>query len=375
MLRNKRSAKIEAQHAATTNGAPAPVPAPAPASAQRLAKPPPFKDQPELTPLETEQMKNWLDDAPRPLFTVSVSANPANSKKRKRDDENIEQDLFENRLSCKYSVHPKDKWDKLRKYRKFTVGSESIAIGACVVVVHDEDSEEDEFDMHAQWKAKVLEVRALDSEHVYVRLAWLNRPEDLEGGRKDYHGRNELIPSNQMDIVDALAINGQLEVKRWNDTSDDDDNHQVDQEQFFWRQTFDFAGSKTFSRLKLICVDNKPHNPDELILQCSAEGCRKWMHVKCIAEKAVKAAERESKKKKAEQRARPKNATDSNSSVAVVKASLRRFTAEVFIKGLSNDNEANAEAATEHEIVITDSKGEKYSQALKCLHCDTEVDD
>ena len=44
-------------------------------------------------------------------------------------------------------------------------------------------------DFSGQWKAKVLEVRALDSEHVYIRVAWLNRPEDLQGGRKAYHGK------------------------------------------------------------------------------------------------------------------------------------------------------------------------------------------
>ena len=100
------------------------------------------------------------------------------------------------------------------------MGSESIAVGQCVLVKHD-DSEDAKIDMAAQWKGKVLEVRALDSEHVYIRLAWLNRPEDLESGRKAYHGKNELIPTNQMDIIDAMAVNGSVEVSHWDERDDD----------------------------------------------------------------------------------------------------------------------------------------------------------
>ena len=100
------------------------------------------------------------------------------------------------------------------------VGSESIAVGQCILVKHD-DSEDAKIDVAAQWKAKVLEVRALDSEHVYIRVAWLNRPEDLDSGRKAYHGKNELIPTNQMDIIDAMAVNGSVDVALWDENDDD----------------------------------------------------------------------------------------------------------------------------------------------------------
>lgn len=127
---------------------------------------------------------------------------------------------------------------------KRTVGSESIAVGQYILVKHD-DSEDAKIDVAAQWKAKVLEVRALDSEHVYIRVAWLNRPEDLASGRKDYHGKNELIPSNEMDVIDAMAVNGSLEVYHWDEK--DDESTLATEDQFFWRQTYDFANTKTFS--------------------------------------------------------------------------------------------------------------------------------
>lgn len=42
--------------------------------------------------------------------------------------------------------------------------------------------------------------------------------------------------------------------------------------------------------LRKICVDDAPQNPDEMILQCGNKECRRWQHVKCIAEAAVEAA-------------------------------------------------------------------------------------
>jgi len=125
------------------------------------------------------------------------------------------------------------------------VGSESISTGECILVKHDE-SEEAKIDIEAQWKAKVLEVRALDQEHVYIRVAWLNRPEDLPDGRKKYHGKNELIPTNQMDIIDAMAVNGPLVVRNWDDF-EDDGKSMPEEDQYFWRQTYDFANTKIFS--------------------------------------------------------------------------------------------------------------------------------
>ena len=101
------------------------------------------------------------------------------------------------------------------------MGQESIAVGQSILVKHDDAEEGTKIDIREQWKAKVLEVRALDSEHVFLRLAWLNRPEDLQSGRKPYHGKHELIPTNEMDIIDAMTVNGSLTVVHWDETDDD----------------------------------------------------------------------------------------------------------------------------------------------------------
>lgn len=130
------------------------------------------------------------------------------------------------------------------------VGSESIATGDFILVSHS-ITEGQAFDSLSDWKARVLEVRALDEEHVYVRVSWLNRPEDLEGGRQDHHGKNELVPTNQMDIINAQSVNGTFGLVRYDRLKYDDRNNAYDQDGYFWRQTFDFATKMLLVKLRL----------------------------------------------------------------------------------------------------------------------------
>jgi hypothetical protein len=238
---SKTVVKRASKTAKTPNGTPKSTSAKTPSKTPKspTAQPP----QPaELSENDRARLREWLDYEDRPFSVHTVPL----SRKRKRTELQVQDDLFEERLSVQYEVKPRDKWESLRRYKKFTVGAESIATGECILVKHD-DTPDPKIDTASQWKAKVLEVRALDPEHVYIRLSWLNRPEDLDSGRKDYHGKNELVPTNQMDIIDAMAVNGALSVKHWDELADDDEASMPEEEQFFWRQTFDFADSKTYS--------------------------------------------------------------------------------------------------------------------------------
>jgi hypothetical protein len=228
---SKTAAKRASKTAKTPNVIPQSTSAKTPSKTPKspTAQPP----QPaELSERDRARLREWLEYKERPFSVHTVPL----SRKRKRTGTNqlqLQDDLFEERES-------------LRRYKKFTVGAESIATGECILVKHD-DTLDPKIDPASQWKAKVLEVRALDPEHVYIRLSWLNRPEDLDSGRKDYHGKNELVPTNQMDIIDAMAVNGALSVKRWDELADDDEASMPEEEQYFWRQTFDFANTKTYS--------------------------------------------------------------------------------------------------------------------------------
>ena len=73
----------------------------------------------ELSERDRLALKSWLDANDKP-FTIQV-APPSKSLKRKRDaDLQLQTDLFEDRLNLRYQVRPRDKWECLRRYKKFT---------------------------------------------------------------------------------------------------------------------------------------------------------------------------------------------------------------------------------------------------------------
>jgi hypothetical protein len=206
-------------------------------------------------------------DPPFRVNTVPLSL----KRKRSGTSLEIQENLFEDRLAVMYKVEPKKDWEHLRQYKRFTgkkgiavdktsghapvlidggvVGSESIAKGDFILVSHT-ITKDLVFDSLLDWKAEVLEVRALDKEHVYVRVNWLNRPEDLEGGRQDHHGKNELVPTNHMDVINAQAVNGTFELTHYDHSENDEQRDAFGTDKYFWRETFELITKSLLVRLK-----------------------------------------------------------------------------------------------------------------------------
>lgn len=154
--------------------------------------------------------------------------------------------------------------------------------------------------------------------------------------------------------------------------------------------------TRSLQDLRKICVDEAPQNPDELIVQCSSAGCRKWLHVRCIAEQALQRAsefdptwtfcmsiatdhltvddqaapKRSSKAHK--KKNKPRKPISNPKTTPVAEVSKGSIKAEVFFKG--HPDGAKGESATEDEIVITTEDGEQYSENVCCLFCGAEID-
>lgn len=98
----------------------------APAEMKSPAQPP------ELSQGDKQKMKAFLDKHEKP-FTVRTLSNTASSKKRKRGDEQasyvLQEDLWEERLSVQYQVKPRERWESLRRYKKFTGESHFLLHG------------------------------------------------------------------------------------------------------------------------------------------------------------------------------------------------------------------------------------------------------
>jgi hypothetical protein len=102
----------------------------------------------------------------------------------------------------------------------------------------DEDMAQEGPDAIPHWLAKVLEVRAGDASHVYLRVFWAYRPEDLPGGRRPYHGGSELVVSNHMDIIEAVTVDAIADMVYWDD---DPESMALTADQLFFRQSYDFT--------------------------------------------------------------------------------------------------------------------------------------
>ncbi|KJK89000.1 hypothetical protein H633G_07146 [Metarhizium anisopliae BRIP 53284] len=95
------------------------------------------------------------------------------------------------------------------------------------------------------WVAKILEIRA-DEHHVYARIYWMYSPDELPPntrygeesieGRQTYHGTNELIASNHMDVINVISIVTEAQVHQWIESNDDEVRDAL-----YWRQAFNIA--------------------------------------------------------------------------------------------------------------------------------------
>lgn len=155
----------------------------------------------------------------------------------------------------------------------------------------DEDADDEPQEPISDWVAKVLECRAFDEEHVFLRVVWLYRPEDLPSGRKPWHGSNEVFPSNNMQIIDAMAV---TDMAKGLLHFDGKQQWVADNGYLVWRQPCKVAVKKgevvpsVLGKLPTYCVCREPANPDRRLVQCGS--CKNWLHDACIEKEAVKRA-------------------------------------------------------------------------------------
>src|SRR4051794_39775267 len=122
-----------------------------------------------------------------------------------------------------------------------TVSEAEFEVGQIIFVKVTEDAC-DPTDPSQNAFGRVLEVRAGDASHVYLRVYWLYKPEELPGGRQPHHGDSELIASNHMDIIEALTVVDRADVVHWDE--DPDNSEWPMKDQLFWRQTYDIEKPK-----------------------------------------------------------------------------------------------------------------------------------
>ncbi|KAJ4146864.1 hypothetical protein LMH87_001423 [Akanthomyces muscarius] len=146
-----------------------------------------------------------------------------------------------------YHIEPGKDWISMTRYHSFILNNEKYLSGEFVFVANDNCIARGKLgeDLNAQvgpcniWVAQILEIRALDERHVYARVCWMYSPDELPEGRRPYHGKNEIIVSNHLDIINVLSIVHRAKVSQWIEA---DDEEILDG--LYWRQAFDCGTSQ-----------------------------------------------------------------------------------------------------------------------------------
>ncbi|KAG6008876.1 hypothetical protein E4U21_003687 [Claviceps maximensis] len=261
-------------------------------------------------------------------FTVTAVAAPSfekrdhtSTKKKREDRENrvvssngrtqlIQESPFAPRGKFKsnqsmdliYTVEPQKQWLDMTRYNSFVLNGYKYAHDEFVYIANDTTIElekttgknadgESLLQSTDYWVARILEVRASDELHVYARIYWMYSPDELPpgtvdgnktiAGRQPYHGQNELIASNHMDVINVVSVAMKATVHQWIESDDDEV-----QDALYWRQAFNFRTSQV-SSVELTCKCKTPANPDKTLVGCTNSKCGNWLHYECLLHEAL----------------------------------------------------------------------------------------
>ncbi|KAL3952889.1 hypothetical protein ACCO45_012832 [Purpureocillium lilacinum] len=252
------------------------------------------------------RMAKGKNRAQCPFSVVTVSS----KRKRKRDTRETEQELLQrspfqpkgrfltnDTMDLAYIVEPHKRWSDMTRYNSFVLNSvkyynEDFVYVATDRAIAQHKTSDGGSEHHGLlqladcWVAKILEIRARDQHHVYARICWMYSPNDLPSkaldnnklvsGRQAYHGQNELIASNHMDIIEAVSVVMRAQVRQWVESDDE-----AVQDSLYWRQAFDCRTSE-LSTVDLTCYCKMPANPDKILIGCSNPSCDQWLHYECL---------------------------------------------------------------------------------------------
>ncbi|KAI4122478.1 MAG: hypothetical protein LQ338_005803 [Usnochroma carphineum] len=186
-------------------------------------------------------------------------------------------------------IRPEAVWAALTRYRNITLRGQTYSVHQYAIVSRFQPLPKHfhplDHDLGVYTVARILEIRALDPQNVYVRLFWLYRPQEVPGalgGSKTYHGERELMVSDHMEIVDALRVVAPVRVVQWREQ----DKLQVPKDGMYYRQMYSCV-SHNVSRLPTHCVCKQPINPERFAIQCTNPGCLILLHEHCICAYAL----------------------------------------------------------------------------------------
>lgn len=175
-----------------------------------------------------------------------------------------------------YIVRPIAIWDSLKRFKQCQIEGKSdcYRLHDTITIFRHEQPQP-----HV-WTAHILEIRGHQpSGQVFIRLYWLYKPSQLPPSlRHSFHGREELLGSNSMAVIDASTVLSRTPVSHWNEESES-----VPAPGLFWRQKYDVL-TQTLSNLHTPCPPPciEHQNPDDTLFHCPGPDCHARMHKPCV---------------------------------------------------------------------------------------------
>ncbi|KAL0012263.1 hypothetical protein SO802_007371 [Lithocarpus litseifolius] len=126
--------------------------------------------------------------------------------------------------------------------------------------------------------ARIEKIETDNRNNIKVRVRCYYRPEESIGGRRKFHGANELFLSDHYDVQSAHTIEGKCTVHTFKNYTKLEN---VGAEDYYCRFEYNAAtGGFIPDHVAVYCKCEMPYNPDDLMVKC--EGCKDWYHPACV---------------------------------------------------------------------------------------------
>ncbi|XP_076913121.1 chromatin remodeling protein EBS-like [Bidens hawaiensis] len=123
----------------------------------------------------------------------------------------------------------------------------------------------------------VYVARVVQVNEKMVNIRWYYRPEETKEGRKNFHGKKELLLSNHTDTQSTQTIQGKCVVHSYDDYIK---LERAGVDDYFCRFEYDAPKNRVVeAKVRVYCECNMPYNPDDFMVQC--DGCMSWFHPRC----------------------------------------------------------------------------------------------
>ncbi|KAL8862764.1 MAG: hypothetical protein Q9178_000706 [Gyalolechia marmorata] len=275
------------------------------------------------------------------------------------------------KLNTVFHIRPEVTWASLTRYHNFVLRGYKYSVHQFALIARFQALPKPhsplDTDAGICCPARILEIRARDAQNVYIRLYWLYLPSQLPNGRQQYHGRDELVATNHMEIVNAARTIEPFDVVDLRDREDTTESLNLSK---YFRQTYHVL-TKELSPPQTHCVCSCPVNPNGILVRCTNSQCDILLHGECVEHINV------TKLRQQQQQEQPKASTTSlqppprlNSEEAPTRGQTTAATDFVVQIIVSKRAHAQGRKRLQCSDVRT---GRMWEQDIECLECGTRI--